>query len=244
MEEEAWSPFVCLFDRGPRDPWPPRPPPRAVLLPRAGRDCTSDMCVVWEVCKRRRTVVWAREWWRSVVTKAGRSSPRAKRTSKRLALRMRRCLRTHKCRLGREVAGLRWVVVHSMWAGKRRRKRFAASQLRVRAATGHVHAFRRATPVMSDDLFDDPPEPGCAIRSTPTPNHGARPRQLPLHDPHSKAWPTGQSGSYAVCHQSPRLLLPHLQNPPATASFPARECAAPQPPYHLLQSTPRPRPPR
>jgi hypothetical protein len=47
MLDDAWSPFVCLLDRGPRDPGPPPPrPPRAVLLPRAGRDCTSDMYVV------------------------------------------------------------------------------------------------------------------------------------------------------------------------------------------------------
>lgn len=43
----ADSPFICLDERGPREePWAPLPP-RAVLLPRAGRDCTSDM---WNVC--------------------------------------------------------------------------------------------------------------------------------------------------------------------------------------------------
>ena len=53
----AASPFVCLVGRGPREPWAPPPlPPRAVLLPRAGRDCMSDMwcgvCV--SLCKSGR----------------------------------------------------------------------------------------------------------------------------------------------------------------------------------------------
>jgi hypothetical protein len=42
--ELAQSPLVF---RAPREPWPPPLPPRAVVLPRAGLLCASDM---WTIC--------------------------------------------------------------------------------------------------------------------------------------------------------------------------------------------------